>query len=97
MRNDGSRFVPKDTDEQELFNVECIVDERRGEYQVRWEGVNPETGRPWALDWVKKSDCTDDLVAEWKEKKALMTEKKKKKKDKISETGSMLLAGANSC
>ena len=32
--------------------------------------MNPETGTPWLQDWVHKRDCTDDLVADWQQKKA---------------------------
>ena len=73
------RFVPREGDEDELWEVIEIVAERGKQYRVRWAGVNPRTNKPWPLDWVAKSDCTPDIVKAWKQKKA---EKDAKKKDK---------------
>lgn len=63
-------FVPQSNDQELLWTVLAITDERKGKYKVKWAGINPETGRPWPQNWVPRADCTDDLVAEWKRKKA---------------------------
>jgi len=65
-----TQFVPQDNDDEILYAVEEITAERGNKYKVKWSGVNPATGKPWPQDWVNKRDCTDDLVAEWKAKKA---------------------------
>ncbi|KAG6878558.1 hypothetical protein C0992_007920, partial [Termitomyces sp. T32_za158] len=46
----------------------------------RWAGIDPATKKPWAQSWVPKSDCTDDLVHEWKRRKS----KKRRKGSKGS-------------
>lgn len=68
------QFVPRDDDNENLWEVVEIVAEKGKKYRVRWAGLNPKTQRPWPLDWVPKCDCTPDLVKAWKEQKA----KKKK-------------------
>jgi hypothetical protein len=65
-----SQFVPRDDDEELLWEVEEIVAEKPGYYKVRWCGLDPKTSKPWPLDWVKRHDCTPNLVAEWKINKA---------------------------
>ncbi|KAL0069357.1 hypothetical protein AAF712_003722 [Marasmius tenuissimus] len=65
-----TQFVPQEDDNETLYRVIEITKERPKEYQVRWAGNNPKTKKPWDLSWVKKSDCTHDLVVEWKKKKA---------------------------
>ena len=34
------------------YEIGSIVGEKPTRYRVRWQGVNPETLRPWKLDWV---------------------------------------------
>ena len=58
------RFEPG----QILYKIIEITGERPGEYKVHWNGMDPETMRPWPQSWVAKSDCTDDLVLEWERK-----------------------------
>ncbi|KAL4079922.1 hypothetical protein V8B97DRAFT_666036 [Scleroderma yunnanense] len=76
LNNSGSlseletQFVPQENDDELLYEVEEITAERGDKYKVRWAGMNPATGKPWPQDWVSKHDCTDDLVQEWKAKKA---------------------------
>lgn len=64
------RFVEREGDSQDLWEVLEIVAEKENQYRVRWAGFNPETNEPWPLDWVPKEDCTDPLVLAWKRKKA---------------------------
>lgn len=72
-RNAGAtyetQFEPHSDDEETLYNVEKILDERGNKFLVQWEGTDPQTGKKWPPDWVPKTDCTDDLIAEWKQAK----------------------------
>jgi hypothetical protein len=65
---DGTQFIPQSDDEETLWKVIEITAERPKQYKVKWEGINPDTGKPWAQSWVPKSDCTDDLRKVWKMK-----------------------------
>ncbi|KAI0801062.1 hypothetical protein C8Q74DRAFT_1364713 [Fomes fomentarius] len=79
MSDDGSsvelepyetQFVPKENDENELWDVIAIVAERPQQFKVKWKGIDPATRKPWKDSWVSKEDCTDDLIREWKVKQA---------------------------
>jgi hypothetical protein len=49
---------------------------RKHDYLVKWDGINPETGRAWTPSWTsKKTEVTEDLIEVWETKKAA---KKKK-------------------
>jgi hypothetical protein len=77
-----TQFEARSDDDETLWNAECILQERRGQYLVRWEGIDPDTGEPWADSWVAKHDCTDDLIKEWKEEKRAKTDRAKAKRAK---------------
>lgn len=47
-----------------------ILNERKRDYLVRWDGINPETGKTWEPSWTQKSEVTDDLIEVWDAKKA---------------------------
>lgn len=47
-----------------------ILNERRHDYLVNWDGIDPETGRAWTPSWTKKTEVTEDLVEAWEVKKA---------------------------
>ena len=64
-----TQFVDQSGDEDVLWEVQEITDERGKKYKVKWAGIDPATKKPWAQSWVAKHDCTNDLVAEWKAKK----------------------------
>ncbi|KAJ6482539.1 hypothetical protein C8R45DRAFT_304146 [Mycena sanguinolenta] len=64
------------SDDEHLWDAIAILDERKGHYLVKWAGVD-EHGKPWADSWTRKRDCTDDMVEEWKRKKALKKREKK--------------------
>ncbi|KAI9573038.1 hypothetical protein HD554DRAFT_2013467 [Boletus coccyginus] len=66
---DETQFVDRSGDEDVLWEVKEITAERGNKYKVKWAGVDPATGKPWAQSWVAKRDCTNDLVVEWKAKK----------------------------
>lgn len=65
----SQKFVPEDDDEETLWEVESITAEKNNQYKVKWVGLDPMTGKPWAQSWVPKKDCTPDLVLAWKLKK----------------------------
>ncbi|KAF8066608.1 hypothetical protein FPV67DRAFT_1198503 [Lyophyllum atratum] len=79
-RETQSQFVPREDDEEVLWEVIEITAEKPKAYKVRWAGVDPKTSKPWAQSWVEKRDCTDDLVLEWKRKQALKKKKEDEKK-----------------
>ena len=63
-----TQFIPQSDDEETLWTVIEITAERPKHYKVRWDGLDPDTGRPWVQSWVPKGDCTDDLRKVWKKK-----------------------------
>jgi hypothetical protein len=73
-----TQFVPQEDDEETLWKVIEIVqeDKTRKRYKVKWEGVDPSNGKPWAPSWVRMHDCTPDLVEAWLEKKALKAKRR---------------------
>lgn len=46
-----------------------ILSERKRDYLVNWDGINPETGRAWTPSWTAKSEVTEDLIEAWETKK----------------------------
>ncbi|KAJ1306539.1 hypothetical protein OPQ81_007540 [Rhizoctonia solani] len=72
-----TQFESHSDDEENLYSVERILAEKGGKYLVQWEGIDPTTGEKWAPDWVPKTDCTDDLIADWKLEKAKMKQKQR--------------------
>ncbi|EKM55782.1 uncharacterized protein PHACADRAFT_195835 [Phanerochaete carnosa HHB-10118-sp] len=63
------KFIPKDDDDQTLWEALEITDEDDEAFRIRWAGLNPKTKRPWPLQWVLKEDVTDDLVKAWRQVK----------------------------
>ncbi|KAF8335125.1 hypothetical protein F5887DRAFT_892276 [Amanita rubescens] len=63
------QFQPREDDEEVLWDVIDIIDEKRAQYLVNWAGVDPATKKPWKPSWVAKGDVTDDLVEKWKKHK----------------------------
>ena len=47
-----------------------ILAERKGDYLVNCDGINPDTGRAWTPSWTSKTVVTEDLVEAWEAKKA---------------------------
>jgi hypothetical protein len=68
-----TQFIQESDDSQNLWEAECILDERgqpiKGQYLIKWKGLDPSTGEVWEPTWEKKTGCTSDLIDEWKEKK----------------------------
>ncbi|KAF8444043.1 hypothetical protein L210DRAFT_3108431 [Boletus edulis BED1] len=78
IRSEGeTQFVSQSGDEDVLWQVEEITAERGNKYRVKWVGIDPDTGKPWAQSWVPKHDCTNDLVHDWKAKKRLRAGRKR--------------------
>lgn len=75
-----TQFVARSNDDEALWEVQEITAERGRKYRVKWAGVDPATGKPWPQDWVDRHDCTDQLVAEWKAKKATKKRESVKKR-----------------
>ena len=71
LSSQETQFVPREDDEEILWKVIEITSEKGDLYKVRWEGNDPETGKPWPQSWVPKHDCTNDLVRAWKRAKAM--------------------------
>ncbi|KAG4306256.1 hypothetical protein PORY_000244 [Pneumocystis oryctolagi] len=42
-----------------------IIGERKNEYKVSWAGIDPATGKTYKPCWVRKSDCTEELLNTW--------------------------------
>lgn len=79
-----SQFVPQENDDETLWEVIEILAERKHQYRVRWDGINPATNNPWAPSWVPKHDCTHKLVHEWKKKQ--LRQKKEREVAKARKT-----------
>lgn len=62
-------FSSHESDAEHLYDAIEILKEKKGQYLIKWDGVDPE-GNPWPDSWTNKRDCTDDIVAAWKLKKA---------------------------
>ena len=63
-----------------LWAVIEITAEYANRYKVKWAGVDPLTGKPWAQSWVAKNDCTQDLVTGWEMKKLKCKEMKARRR-----------------
>ena len=82
-----TQFEPHESDNSEIFwDVKCILNEKPGFYFVDWDGTNPATGERWPPSWVTKTDCTDDLIREWKAAKRKKKEEAKAAKFTKSST-----------
>jgi hypothetical protein len=44
---------PTASQSQSWYAIKEIIGERPKHYKVEWEGVNPETGKPWPSEWVR--------------------------------------------
>ncbi|OCF36681.1 hypothetical protein I316_01277 [Kwoniella heveanensis BCC8398] len=68
-----TQFVPEEDDEDNLWSAIEILDERgkpgKGEYLVKWAGVDRSTGEPWEPTWEPKQNCTPALISHWRKKK----------------------------
>ncbi|KAJ6498510.1 hypothetical protein C8R47DRAFT_1111951 [Mycena vitilis] len=74
-------FSPHESDEEKLWTVIEIVKEKKGQYLCKWAGQDDD-GNPWPDSWTLKRNCTDDIVKEWKLKKAAKEKQKQRRKAK---------------
>jgi hypothetical protein len=69
-----TQFRPTEEDSQNMYDAEEILDEkilkRGGQFLVKWQGIDPMTGEDWEPTWEPKDNVTDDLIREWKIRKA---------------------------
>ncbi|PCH33937.1 hypothetical protein WOLCODRAFT_160469 [Wolfiporia cocos MD-104 SS10] len=70
MSENEAQFVSQENDDDALWEVIEVLEERGNRYKVKWAGNDPATGNPWAPSWVNKADCTDELIYQWKAKQA---------------------------
>ncbi|KAI0673340.1 hypothetical protein C8Q78DRAFT_1076361 [Trametes maxima] len=78
-----TQFVPRDDDDEQMWDVEEILEESGKRYKVRWKDTRDEnTGKmiQWPSSWVDKHDCTDELIAAWKRQKEMKRRKAMAKK-----------------
>ena len=45
------------------YEIDSIIDEKPTRYRVRWQGVDPDTLRPWKSDWVCLIPCFSFLFS----------------------------------
>ncbi|KAJ7182857.1 hypothetical protein C8R43DRAFT_15141, partial [Mycena crocata] len=80
-------FSSHESDAEHLYDAIEILKEKKGQYLIKWDGVDPATGKPWPDSWANKRDCTDDIVATWKLKKAQKKkEQQERKAKKVAKT-----------
>lgn len=60
-----THFSPQPNDDEALWDVIEITAEKPTKYKVKWDGIDPTTGKAWKQSWVAKADCTDDLKIAW--------------------------------
>lgn len=70
LSSSQSQFVPGLSDDVDLWEVKRVLDERDGLVKVDWAGVDPRTMKRYRPTWVKRRDVTDDVVLDFRAKKA---------------------------
>ena len=55
-----------------------ILNERKYDYLVNWDGIDPETGKAWTPSWTRKTEVTEDLIEVWEAKKAAKKKNKRR-------------------
>ncbi|KAF1967484.1 hypothetical protein BU23DRAFT_559395 [Bimuria novae-zelandiae CBS 107.79] len=55
------------------WEIKAIIGEKQvgnqPHYLVDWEGLNPETKRPWPTQWLSRDNVTKAAIAEWEKTK----------------------------
>ncbi|KAF2727154.1 hypothetical protein EJ04DRAFT_529673 [Polyplosphaeria fusca] len=51
------------------WEAKQILDEDGNSYLIDWEGTDPDSNLPYEPSWELKENVTDDLKAEWEDKK----------------------------
>jgi len=76
VRDDGEEQVEEpEPGEDGYWPALEILNETKYDYLVKWDGVDPETGRAWEPSWTRKSEVTDDLIEAWEAKEAAKVKK----------------------
>lgn len=72
VHNDGGEEQVEGTEpgEDGYWPALEILNERKHDYLVNWDGINPGTSRAWSPSWTRKTEVTDDLIEVWEAKKA---------------------------
>jgi hypothetical protein len=82
-RAPSPEFESRSDDDENLWTVDCILDEKKNLFLIKWAGIDPATTKPWANSWVHKSDVTDIARDEWRELKAQKAAQKRKAKGSL--------------
>ncbi|KAJ3738590.1 hypothetical protein DFH05DRAFT_1531227 [Lentinula detonsa] len=61
-----TQFIDLPDDDVNLWDALEIVGESATQFKIKWDGMNPATGKPWPDSWVQKHDATPDLVQGWR-------------------------------
>ncbi|KAJ3983453.1 hypothetical protein F5890DRAFT_192885 [Lentinula detonsa] len=61
-----TQFIDLPDDDVNLWDAVEIVGESATQFKIKWDGMNPATGKPWPDSWVQKHDATPDLVQGWR-------------------------------
>ncbi|KAK9432674.1 class II histone deacetylase complex subunits 2 and 3-domain-containing protein [Lipomyces doorenjongii] len=64
----------RQADKQEggsYYTADHIRDEKRGRVLVVWSGKDAKTGLPYEPSWVRRQDCTEQLLRDWDERKGV--------------------------
>ncbi|OJD39846.1 chromo domain-like protein [Diplodia corticola] len=66
----SQRKRPKvDAKDNRFYTAKRILDENKTDYLIEWDGINPETKKPYMPTWHPKSCANRALLAEWKKEK----------------------------
>ncbi|KAJ3977959.1 hypothetical protein EV361DRAFT_305371 [Lentinula raphanica] len=61
-----TQFIDLPDDDVNLWDALEIVGESATRFKIKWDGIDPATGRRWLDSWVQKHDATPDLVKAWR-------------------------------
>ena len=55
-KTSASTSTPQNSSSQEsLYVVRDVLDQKGDKYLLAWEGIDPQTGKPWKPTWVESS------------------------------------------
>ncbi|KAK9377827.1 uncharacterized protein V1513DRAFT_9827 [Lipomyces chichibuensis] len=53
------------------YTADHIRDEKRGRVLVVWSGKDARTGLPYEPSWVRRQDCTEQLLRDWDDRQGV--------------------------
>jgi hypothetical protein len=56
-------------DPNEEWAARQILKEKNGYYYIAWDGIDPNTSKPWKPTWEPKSCANEALVMDWRKRK----------------------------